>query len=82
MGMREEAEKILKKAKEKRKLTYGELATELDDANQEQIEKIFDKPVLKFKQGMYQVQGSCVRLREEIIEKIEKAIELSLAENI
>ena len=50
------------------------------------IEKIFDKPVLKFKQGMYQVQGSCARLREEIIEEIieeiEKAIELSLAENI
>ena len=47
-----------------------------------QIEKIFDNPVLKFKQGMYQVQGSCARLREEIIEEIEKAIELSLAENI
>ena len=34
------------------------------------IEKIFDKPVLKFKQGMYQVQGSCARLREEIIEEM------------
>ena len=47
-----------------------------------QTEKIFDKPVLKFKQGMYQVQGSCARLREEIIEEIEKAIKLSLAQNI
>ena len=47
-----------------------------------QIEKIFDKPILKFKQGMYQVQGSCARLREETIEEIERAIELSLAENI
>ena len=30
---------------------------------------------------MYQVQGSCARLREEIIEEIEKAIKLSLAQN-
>ena len=29
-------------AKEKGKLTYGELALELDDANQDQIEKVFD----------------------------------------
>lgn len=47
-----------------------------------QIEKIFDKPVLKFKQGMYQVQGSCARLREEIVEEIENAIKLNLSENI
>ena len=33
---------IIKKAKEKGKLTYGELALELDDANQDQIEKVFD----------------------------------------
>ena len=30
-------ENILKKAKEKGKITYGELASELDDINQEQI---------------------------------------------
>lgn len=47
-----------------------------------QIEKIFDKPVLRFKQGMYQVQGSCARIREEVIEEIENAIKLNLAENI
>ena len=35
-------ENILKKAKEKGKITYGELASELDDINQEQIEKVFD----------------------------------------
>ena len=39
---KEKVEKFLKKAKEKGKLTYGELATELDDINSDQIEKIFD----------------------------------------
>ena len=38
----EKVDKILKKAKEKGKITYGELASELDDANPEQIDKIFD----------------------------------------
>ena len=38
----EKVEQILKKAKEKGKMTYGELATELDDANPAQMEKIFD----------------------------------------
>ena len=33
---------ILKKAKEKGKMTYGELATELEDTNPEQIDKVFD----------------------------------------
>ncbi len=35
-------EKIIKKAKEKGKITYGELATELDDTNPEEIDKVFD----------------------------------------
>ena len=39
---KEKVEKLLKKAKEKGKLTYGELATELDDINSDQIEKVFD----------------------------------------
>ena len=39
---KEKVEKILQKAKEKGKLTYGELATELDDINSDQIEKVFD----------------------------------------
>ena len=47
-----------------------------------QIEKIFDKTVVKFKQGMYQVQGSCARIREEIIEERENAIKLNLAKDI
>jgi len=38
----EKLEKILKKAKEKGKITYGELATELDDINPAQMEKVFD----------------------------------------
>ena len=33
---------IVKKAKEKGKITYGELATELGDINPEQIDKVFD----------------------------------------
>ena len=39
---KEKVEKIIKKAKEKGKITYGELALELDDVNQDQIEKVFD----------------------------------------
>ena len=39
---REKLDKIIKKAKEKGKITYGELATELDDANPSQMEKVFD----------------------------------------
>ena len=38
----EKVSKIIKKAKEKGKITYGELASELDDINQDQIEKVFD----------------------------------------
>ena len=38
----EKVEKIIKKAKEKGKITYGELATELDDATPNQMEKVFD----------------------------------------
>ena len=38
----EKVNNILKKAKEKGKITYGDLALELDDANPEQIDKVFD----------------------------------------
>ena len=38
----EKVNQILKKAKEKGKLTYGELASELDDVNPNQLEKIYD----------------------------------------
>ena len=39
---KEKVDNIIKKAKEKGKITYGELATELSDTNQEQMEKVFD----------------------------------------
>ena len=38
----EKLDSIIKKAKEKGKITYGELATELDDANPSEMEKVFD----------------------------------------
>ena len=38
----EKVNNILKKAKEKGKITYGDLATELDDVNPEQIDEVFD----------------------------------------
>ena len=38
----EKLDNIIKKAKEKGKITYGELATELDDANPSEMEKVFD----------------------------------------
>ena len=36
-------EKIIKKAKENGKITYGELASELNDINPDQIDKVFDE---------------------------------------
>ena len=38
----ERVQKIIEKAKESGKITYGELATELDDTNPEEIDKVFD----------------------------------------
>ena len=38
----EKVNKILEKAKAKGQITYGDLAKELDDANAEQIDKVFD----------------------------------------
>ncbi len=38
----EKVKNILKKAKEKGTITYGDLATELDEVNPEQIDKVFD----------------------------------------
>lgn len=46
-----------------------------------QIDKIFDSPVVKFRRGMYQVQGSCAQLREETINEIEDEIERYLQDN-
>lgn len=38
----EKVKSILEKAKRQGKITYGEIASELDDANPDQIEKVFD----------------------------------------
>ena len=38
----EKVNKIVKKAKEQGKITYGDLAKELDDVNPEQIDEVFD----------------------------------------
>ena len=38
----EKVSKILKKAKEQGKITFGDLAKELDDVNPEHIDKVFD----------------------------------------
>ena len=38
----EKVQKIIEKAKENGKISYGELATELDDTNPEEIDKVFD----------------------------------------
>ncbi len=38
----EKVNNILKKAKEKGQITYGDLASELDDVNPEQIDQVFD----------------------------------------
>ena len=38
----DKVDNIIKKAKASGKMTYGELASELDEANTDQIEKVFD----------------------------------------
>ena len=38
----EKVQNIVRKAKENGKMTYGELAKELEDTNPEQIDKVFD----------------------------------------
>lgn len=47
-----------------------------------QIEKIFDTPVFRFRQGAYQVQASCGKVREEIYEEIEEGIKAYLQSNL
>ena len=42
MDENEKVKNIVKKAKESGKMTYGELAKELEDTNPEQIDKVFD----------------------------------------
>ncbi len=42
MSEKDKVNKILTKAKEKGSITYGELASELEDVNPEEIDKVFD----------------------------------------
>ena len=42
MTSEEKVKKIIEKAKENGKISYGELASELDDTNPEEIDKVFD----------------------------------------
>ena len=42
MSSEDKVQKIIEKAKENGKITYGELATEFDDTNPEEIDKVFD----------------------------------------
>lgn len=46
------------------------------------IEKIFDRPVFKFKQGAYQVQSSCGKIRDDIYIEIDKEIKKHLNTNV
>ena len=39
---KDKVKEIIEKAKSNGKITYGELATQLDEANVEQIDKVFD----------------------------------------
>ena len=41
-GSEDKVQKLIEKAKESGKITYGELATELEDTNAEEIDKVFD----------------------------------------
>ena len=41
-GQEEKVKRIIAKAKQNGKITYGELATELEDTNTEEIDKVFD----------------------------------------
>ena len=64
----EKLNNIIKKAKEKGKITYGELASELDDANTEQIDKVFDA----FEDmGVSVLKGDDLDLEEPDIDELE-----------
>ena len=67
----EKVSKILKKAKENGKITYGELATELDDVNPEQIDEVFDEFE---KLGVDLLKEEC--LSSEKYNKIVKVLEI------
>lgn len=72
----EKIDGIIKKAKEKGKMTYGELATELTDANPEQIDKVFDA----FEDMGVTVEKDGLDLEEPDIEDLEAVEDIKLDE--
>ena len=72
----EKLNNIIKKAKEKGKITYGELASELDDANTEQIDKVFDA----FEDmGVSVLKEDDLDLEEPDIDELEAVEDIDLA---
>ena len=71
----EKLNKIIKKAKEKGEITYGELASELDDANTEQIDKVFDA----FENmGVSVIKDDDLDLEEPDIEELEAVEDIKI----
>ena len=72
----EKIDGIIKKAKEKGKMTYGELATELTDVNPEQIDKVFDA----FEDMGVTVEKDGLDIEEPDIEDLEAVEDIKLDE--
>ena len=73
----EKLKNIIKKAKEKGKITYGELASELDEANTEEIDKVFDA----FENmGVNVIKDDDLDIEEPDIEDLEAVEDIKLDE--
>ena len=70
----EKVNEIIKKAKAKGKMTYGELASELNDANPEQIDKIFDA----FEDMGVSVEKDDLDIEEPDLEDLEAVEDIKL----
>ena len=70
----EKVQKIVKKAKEKGQITYGELAKELEDTNPEQIDKVFDA----FEEMGVDLLGDSFDDAEPDIEDLEEVEDIKL----
>ena len=73
----EKLKNIIKKAKEKGRITYGELASELDEANTDQIDKVFDA----FENmGVNVIKDDDLDIEEPDIEDLEAVEDIKLEE--
>ena len=73
----EKLKNIIKKAKERGKITYGELASELDEANTDQIDKVFDA----FENmGVNVIKDDDLDIEEPDIEDLEAVEDIKLDE--